>query len=272
MKYTNIARTSYGDRYSLDINKKEKAMIAEKIKQMSSKDIFLKILLPIILLIVLIFYFKAFFTIGAYYERTFLVKEVAASDNHYIGKSKYGDIHITVKGLENEGSSAEVIYRLPNNINKQYIVNFKNAENWGLGIENIEDEDGNIIFEGEYQKGSQFMFDKNGEPLMDYADVRVSLGLEAVYSADYKVSLKSVADFASFANDTIRGEYEYLILAIILFLIIAIDIKYPLFFFELRHCLDVRDPEPSDFYIAMQRISWVAYPIIGIVLMAAAIY
>ncbi|MFA9377156.1 MAG: hypothetical protein ACERKZ_10450 [Lachnotalea sp.] len=51
----------------------------------------------------------------------------------------------------------------------------------------------------------------------------------------------------------------------------VIDIKFPLFFFQTRHLLEVSNPEPSDFYMFMQRISWVVYPVIGTVLMIMAI-
>lgn len=51
-----------------------------------------------------------------------------------------------------------------------------------------------------------------------------------------------------------------------------IDFRYPLFFFRLSHCIDVDDPQASEFYIAMQRASWIIYPIIGVALMIAAIY
>lgn len=249
---------------------KEKFMDIERIKQMISKSIFLKALLTVLLIAILFFYFRTFFATGVYFDDTFLKKEVVSSDSHYIGKSIYGDIHITVKGLKNKHSNVDVIYRLPNNINRQYTVSFKDAGNWELGIENIKDEDDKIVFEGEYRKDSFFLFDKNGQPLMEDI-IRIRINGDTPYNGSYKVPLKSVADFASFANDTIRGKYKFLVPAIFLFVLTLIDIKFPLFFFTLKHLLDVKDPEPSDFYIMMQRISWYVYPIIGVILMIVAI-
>ena len=247
-------------------------MVILRIKQAISTNKFFKILFFTFIIVVTIFYFKIFFTTGVHFDDAFLVKDVVNSDNHYIGRSQYGGIHITVKGLRNVTGSVDVIYRLPNNINRKYTVNFKDAGNWDLGIRNIKDRDGNIIFEGEYRKDSLFLLDKTGCPLIDEDNIiRVLVNGESPYNADYKVSLKNVADFANFADDTIRGRYEFLLLAMLLFVLTWIDIKFPLFFFSLKHFLDVRDPEPSDFYIYMQKISWYVLPVIGIVLMIVAI-
>lgn len=246
-------------------------MSVYRIRDIISKNVYTKALFAFFCIVLLILYFKAFFTTGVYFDDSFLKKEVLASDSHYIGKSAHGSIHITVKGLKNKHGSAEVIYRLPNNINKRYTVNFKNAGNWDMGIENIKDEAGNIVFEGEYRKDSNFLYDKDGKPMISDA-VRIRANGEKVsYNANYRVSLKSVADFASFAKDTVHGKFELLFLAIVLFTITIIDIKFPLFFFSLRHALHVKDPEPSDFYIEMQRATWIVLPIIGVLLMIAAI-
>ncbi|MBB6217153.1 hypothetical protein HNQ80_003259 [Anaerosolibacter carboniphilus] len=219
---------------------------------------------------ILILYFKTFFTTGVYFDDTFLKKEAEGSDTHYVGKSKHGDFHhITVKKGIDQQSGVDVIYRLPNDLNKKYTVTFRDAVNLEIGIESIKNEEGNIIFEGEYSKNMPFLFDKNGDPLMEYDYI---IDEEISYNADYRIPLKNVVDFSTFSNETIRGRFELLMFAIILFVLTAIDIKFPLFFFMLKNFLHVRNPEPSDLYITMQRISWYMYPIIGIILMIAAIY
>ena len=136
----------------------------ERVKQNILKNKFFKASLWTFLVIILIFYFKAFFTTGVYYDDTFLKKEVVNNENHYVGKSKYGFIDITVKKQNNIQDSADVIYRLPNNINKKYIVSFKDAGDMEQEFKNIKikDENGNIIFEGRYKKDDDFLIDKNG--------------------------------------------------------------------------------------------------------------
>lgn len=88
---------------------------------------------------------------------------------------------------------------------------------------------------------------------------------------DYKISAIKVIDLVALANDTIRGELGYLILAILIFVLTLIDIKYPLLFFNLKYMFSVKDPEPSEFYISMQQISWIVMPIIGLILLIVAV-
>lgn len=242
-----------------------------RIKEVISNNKLLKALLSILIIIALIFYFKVFFTSGIYFDDVFLKKEVISSDNHYLGESIYGNIHITVKGLEDKHNSVDVIYRLPNNINMKFTVMYKDKNDWDLGIENIKDRDGSIVFEGEYTPGSNFLFNKNGRPILDDI-IRVRINNESPYNENYKVPLKNVADLASFSNDTIRGRYDFLVIAMLLFAFTIIDIKFPLFFFNLEHFLHVRDPEPSDFYITVQRATRYILPTVGVVLMLAAVY
>lgn len=246
-------------------------MIVERIMEMNRKYIFLKIVVPAIVIVLLIFYFKAFFTEGAYFNDTFLVKSVVGAERHYIGKSRQGGIHITVKGLEDTHESMEVIYRLPGNVNRQYTVMLNHENKWFPSIEKIIDKDGNIIFEGEYKKGQQYMVDKNGKPLFSF-DITALRNVDIAYDESYKVPLKNIAEFAFSETDTFRGEIHYLIYALILFLVTWIDYKYPLFFFKFKYWIDVEDPKPSEFYLMMQRISYVVVPMIGIILMIAAIY
>lgn len=245
-------------------------MTARKLAQTVFKKIYFKIFLSAFIIVALVLYFKAFFTVGVYFDNNFLKKEVISSSNHYVGKSKFGDIHIIVLGLKNKQSSADVIYRLPNGTNRQYMANFKDANNWDSGITKIKDIDGNIIFEGEYKKGNPVLLDKSGKPLLN-VDIQYTKHVELPYNKDYKVPLMNIAAMASFANDQIRGKFGFLLLAVILFARTLIDIKFPLFFFKLRYFIDVKEAEPSNLYIVSQRISWYVVPVIGLILMIVAI-
>jgi hypothetical protein len=245
-------------------------MIIERIKQMISKYLFLKIFIGILIAIIFIFYFKTFFTNGVYFNDTFLKKEILPSERHYTGKSKYGSIQIIVKGLMNNQSSLDVIYRLPNNINEQYTVNFDNINNLEIGILNIKDKDDKIIFQGGvYSRNLRLLIPKDGQPII-YDGQILAIG-ESPYTDEYKTSLNNIVSFATSDNDMIRGEFQYLVPAIFLLLLTLIDFKFPLFFFTLRNFLSVKDPEPSEIYLTMQRASWFIYPIIALILMLAAI-
>ena len=261
-------------------------MAIERIKQIISKNAFLKVLICTFITVIMIFYFKTFFTTGVYFDDAFLKKQVLSSEIHYTGKTKYGRIQIMVKGIVDKQNSVEVDYRLPNDINKKYTVKFEKLSNLGIGMENIEDEyvsnlgigienikdgEGNTIFPGGvYKKDIHYLFEKDGNPFLDDFN-QIIIESEDLYNKNYKVSLNNVAAFATSANDVIRGKYKYFVPAILLLIVELIDIKFPLLFFTLRNGLDVKDPEPSEFYLLMQNISRYVYPIIAIILMIAAI-
>ena len=49
---------------------------------------------------------------------------------------------------------------------------------------------------------------------------------------------------------------------VLLSLLLLVDVTHPTALFYLQHACDVRDPEPSDFYLAVQRVGWVIYPVL----------
>lgn len=245
----------------------------DKLKQLSKNKTF-KITLIIILVITIFLYFKAFFTLGVYFNDTFLKKEVINEETHYMGKSKYGDIYIIVKGKLNEfdESKTEVIYNLPNNNIQRFTVYYNYKEKWHTGYVEIKDDKENTLFEGRYNKGSLFLYDKNNEPLMaEYIQSVTGNDEKVTYGTYYRVPFKNIAEFSFLEKDTLRGNVEMMLYGIILLIIFIIDIKSPLFFFTLSHFLYVKDPEPSELYIAIQRISWVIYPTIALTMLILAI-
>ncbi|GMQ65227.1 hypothetical protein [Vallitalea maricola] len=229
-----------------------------------------KIIILVLISIILIFYFKIFFTRGVYFEEAFLKKEVVGSEYHYKGNNGYGDMLVTVKGEAEEGNDVNVTFNLPNNIYKEFTVTFNKTTNYKSDIE-IE-ENSKIIFNGEYNKDSSFLRDNNGEIIIDNSLIRVTYNNESPFNADYKVPLINVVEFSLRDNEQKRGAGHLVFLAFFLFGITIFDYKYPLFFFNLKHILSVRDPEPSDFYIFMQKISWYVMPITGVVLMILALF
>lgn len=248
-------------------------MNIEKIKQLKNNTLIKKILLILIILITFL-YLKSFFTTGIYFNGAFLKKEVESNETHYVGKAKQGDIHITVIGktYDTKESKAEVIYNLPNNINKRYTVYFNYIDKWVLGTVEIKDEKGSTIFEGRYQKGSLVLYDKNNEPMMDEYIRTLYNEEEAIYNEDYKISLKNIVEFSLHEKNEIRGNTGMLFFAALLLIINIIDIKYPLFFFTLSYGFAVEEPKPSELYLIIQKIGWIVYPIITLVLLIIAIW
>lgn len=56
---------------------------------------------------------------------------------------------------------------------------------------------------------------------------------------------------------TTRGSWMLYFVMVFFSGLLALDAAFPLTLFRLRYCCDVRDPEPSDFYLITQRIGWV---------------
>lgn len=46
----------------------------------------------------------------------------------------------------------------------------------------------------------------------------------------------------------------------------ALTTAFPMAFFKLQHFLDVRDPEPTDFYLATAKLSWAIGPVLLLIL------
>ncbi|MDX5475544.1 MAG: hypothetical protein LPK00_08390 [Bacillaceae bacterium] len=232
-----------------------------------------QVLLAISIFIGAVFYFRLFFSTGIYMDETFLKKVEKGKETHYIGKSADGHFHISVLGKKDIDSSAEVVYRLPNNIVREYTVAFKSPTNWDAGIDTLKDNDGYVHKIGYYEKDHLFLFDKDGEIIFNERDmVNIYVNNESRYNRNYSINLKMVADVAYGYRDTFRGKPEFFVPALLLLGFILFDMRFPLFFFYSRNILEVRDPEPSDLYLLIQRITWNVAPIIvGILLIIAVV-
>jgi len=244
-------------------------LTVDSIRYLIGKKAF-RIVLALILAAAAILYFKAFFTTGIFFNGTFLKKEILLKETHYTGKDKQGDIKITVLGKAdyNEESEAKVMFSLPNNVVKSYRVYLNRIDRWAQGSVEIEDENNNKVFEGKYIKGSSILYDKENNPVID---IRLFKNSEEIFSADYEIPIKTIVSISLNEDETIRGNMHFMFLALFLIIITVIDIKYPLFFFELRHSFEVDNPQPSDIYLTMQKIEWVVFPVIALILLIVSI-
>lgn len=244
------------------------AVSLEKVKHMLFATTFRKVLSGAIFAALTILYVATFFTKGIYYDDTFLKKNKTATETHYVGSNAYGKLHIIVSG---EGSR-EVAFKLPNGIQRNYKVNLSKNSNPGKEISSIVDHKGKTIQIGYYDKDSYFLMDKNLEPLIQHDGIQALINGESPYNKNYIIGLKSVADLATFEGETIRGKAEWLILGMFTLGIIAIDIKYPTLFFQLSFFLHVKNPEPTDLYRNIQRLSWYVLPLVALVILLMAIF
>jgi hypothetical protein len=222
----------------------------------------------LLLLLLLVVYFRIFFTTGIIVDDTFLKKTIRSSEIDYTGKSEFGTLEVTVQGHRNKDSTSIVTYHLPNQIYRQFTVQLVDGSDWSRGITSISDSYGKSVDIIRYTSEEPFLYDVNGEPMIDINGMTYFSG-ENPYENSYKVNLKNVADTATYSRELIRGNYVYLIFAVILIGFTLIDIRFPLFFFHMRYALSVDNPEPTDWYLFLQKVAWHVYP--AVIFMIAAL-
>ena len=117
-------------------------------------------------------------------------------------------------------------------------------------------KNGRILFEGGYDPDAPFgsFCDTNGEPdLVGYARGYVT----GHFWDNYELFPTQVVRFANGPSTTCRGDWLIYALGVFLSAITAVCAAFPEHLFYWNHFLSVRDPEPTDFYMACQRVSWV---------------
>ena len=120
---------------------------------------------------------------------------------------------------------------------------------------------GQLIFEGGYTAEHEMgWYDLEG----NWAPFS---GLETVFKTNgendwdsYKTSAGTILAFARGPELTSRGSWLLYFAMLLLSGLLALDAAYPLALFRWQHMCDVKDPEPSDFYLEMQRAGWCIYP------------
>lgn len=68
--------------------------------------------------------------------------------------------------------------------------------------------------------------------------------------------------FAQGPELTARGSWALYALMVFLTLLAMLAVAFPMTLFYWQHCCDVRDPEPSDFYLETMKIGWMLYPVL----------
>jgi len=236
---------------------------------------FLIIAATFIFIFASIFYMSAFFARGIKFNGKFLKKSISGDTVYYSGKDSWGKIQISVRKLEEgpEEGSYEIVYDLPCNARKSYTVNIKDRyEKWTKNVSIYHNSE--LIFKGKYGKYSgHYLYDTEGNPLLnDVIKIEVvPQGAKGNPYLNYEPSKWEMVNIVLGENEKIRGNVGLLLIALVIIAVMAIDIKWPLFFFTLKHFLSVRDPEPSDFYLKMQKVGWVAMPVIAMVILVVAL-
>lgn len=181
----------------------------------------------------------------------------------------FGEVHgesVSVKVRRIDTDTAKVEYSIDGKIDDVYTVEYPlepiTTSN-GYQVDGICIlKNGNVFFEGGYDPDEKFLcwFDKNGE--WD-AGVSISFSMTGdVETAPRELTKSNVMYFVNGPEIVHRGSLLLYFLMVALTLLAMLDVAHPRALFYLRHCCDVRDPEPSDFYLATQKVAWVIYPVL----------
>lgn len=199
---------------------------------------------------------------GVTFEGTLLRIQTEADHTTYCGKVYGDEVSVVVRSAK-----AQVEYLVEDRVHDVYTVEYP--------LEHIQTQFGSvpgirilkndsILFEGGYDSRQEFApwVDQKGE-----WDVEIHVTYESTggLRAPEELTRWDVMYFLNGPDIVHRGSIGLYLLMVLLTLILMVDVAYPLALFKLKHRLDVRDPEPTDFYLAMQKAGWVLYPMLLLV-------
>lgn len=237
----------------------------EKIWKNRIAKIILYVLSGFILLIFAIWYLSLFNQKVMDFNGDRLKQIELADSTQYKGKYLFESILINVEKSKQNTGEIIVEYNLPNKLYFIYHVFIEKTDNFRGKIRILQDN--KELFNGIYDnKQTFYLYVNNSEPYLgDMVSVVIN---DDYYPDNYTPPLTSIARFATGHGVEKRGGIIPLIMFFIALAIYLVDMKYPLFFFQLHNSISVKDPEPSEFYLAMQKLGWfVIYPILLVVLL-----
>ena len=204
---------------------------------------------------------------GVKFEEGFLRVSAQADDpaaTVYAGKIQGERVKITVTDCPS-GNLTEVDFRIGNRIQDDCTLETGlppiQAEQLGP-VEHIRiTKNDSLLFEGgydpEYGMG-WYDLDGNWDPFTMSVSYSSTAGDD--YWEHYETDRGTILSFARGPQLVSRGSWELYFAMLLLSALLALDAAYPLVIFHWQHMCDVKDPEPSDFYLGMQRAGWCVYP------------
>ena len=184
----------------------------------------------------------------------------------YNGKVRGEQVEITVRAA-GSGNLTEVDFRIGNRIQDDCTLETGlppiQADQLGP-VEHIRiTRNGQLLFEGGYTAEHDmgwYDLEGNWAPFSSLEATFRTSGEN--YWDSYKTSAGTILAFARGPERTARGSWMLYFTMLLFSGLLALDAAYPLALFRCQHMCDVKDPEPSDFYLGMQRAGWYIYPIL----------
>lgn len=200
---------------------------------------------------------------GVYFEGALLRPETSTRNvTAYRGKAHGTQVDITVNwesdtrttvGFHIEGVLADVC-----------VVDYPLAPirtEYGHTVDGVRiTKNGKLLFEGGYNPEETYgWYNLDGTDNME-GFITVRAGTQDPWNG-FEVDRSAALRFARGPELESRGSWGLYFLMLFCTVLVALDTAFPMTMFYLQHCCDVRDPEPSDFYLACQKAGWVVLPL-----------
>lgn len=203
----------------------------------------------VLILILTGIYLYFLFKPGLWFQETFLYRQ---SEGVYSGSDSYGDYELFIHRKENK---ADIEFTADETV-KQYEISWKAPQSDIQILENGEPVfEGRAILQGE---DYYLLMEKDGN-LLDDAELVLITGTDADKNDFYKNDLfpekGQLYNWSITEKEDIRGNLSGLFCILFCAVFLILDIKFPNFFFFLRHGLAVNGGEPSDWYRAGQAVA-----------------
>ena len=218
----------------------------------------------ILLLILVIVYISLFLQTGIRYHDYFLPKIQNSNSEITQYEGKIHGQYLTVNREEKKENITTTFHS--SNFHLVYDVNFILLDKDCYQV-TLTANGGDLLFEGMYEVGMPYLNDSNGELDFDFTVITSN----NIQLSDIQPSKLQIIETALGFNEEQRGHGVVLIGVVILAIILAIDIKFPLVFFQMEHTWDVQNPEPTDYYYGKQKLGRVVLSIAIVVLLFMAV-
>lgn len=151
--------------------------------------------------------------------------------------------------------------------------NFRNAQGIEISLGDT------VVFRGCYLPSLRSLVREDGATLTDYMGTSLcsdnTLILSNPSGGPHQPGLTTLAQMVLDPQLSRRGEGELFLLAVLVSVLNGFQICFPRLLFRLSLLGRIRDPdsaEPSDFYIAMEKIEWAFLTILALLLYGISLY
>lgn len=202
---------------------------------------------------------------GAYFEGTLLRQTFPAPGvTAYTGKVYGTQVDITV--TQESGTRTTVEFLIQGVLDDVCVVDYPLAPirtEYGHTADGVRiTKNGKLLFEGGCNPEDTFgWYNPDGAQDME-GSITIRAGSDSDPWNDFEVEKNAALRFALGPELESRGSWGLYFLMLFCTLLAALDAAFPMTVFYLQHCCDVRDPEPSDFYLACQKAGWVVLPLL----------